>query len=78
MRIRDTESALAAELKDKFSVTTSVKMTWEFDNEEGESDTDRIRITQIRVRLDEELSEEEKREMSNYLTKNYCSEVLLE
>ena len=78
MRIRDTESALAAELKEKFSVKLNVKIVWEFDGETGEYDTDKIQITQICVRLDEELSEEEKREMSNYLTKNYCSEVLLE
>ena len=77
MRIREAESALVAEIKEKFEVNASVEIAWDFEGE-GAYDTDKIRITQIYVALNGEISEEDKREMSNYLTKNYCSEVLLE
>lgn len=71
MRIRNTEAALEKELQEEFDVACAVAISWEYDEEE-------IRITQICVQTQEDSGEEVKRLMWEYLTKNYCSEVLLE
>ncbi len=71
MRIRAAQEDLEREIKEKFSVQSEVTLAWEYESEE-------IRITAIRVRLQDERSEEEKTSMWEYLTKNYCSEVLIE
>ena len=68
MRIRATEQALEVELKEKFSVETSVKLEWAYESDE-------IKITKIIVKTK---NGEEKTVMWEYLTKNYCSEVMIE
>lgn len=70
-RIRATEVALQEELYGEFSVSCSVTLGWEAEEED-------IRITRIYVRLQDQIAEEEKGRMSDYLAKNYCSEVLIE
>lgn len=68
MRIRATAQALEAELKDKFSVETSVELEWTYESDE-------IKITKIIVKTK---NGEENTVMWEYLTKNYCSEVMIE
>ena len=78
MKIRETEALLEKEMKDLFGQSTKINIFWVYDSKEGCVDTDKIRVTKIFVQTENPLSEEEKREMSNYLTKNYCSEVQIE
>lgn len=80
MRIRATESAISKELKEKYSVNTSIELLCSTESEtvDGKYQSDEIKVTKIYVRFEEEPNEEVKRSMWEYLTKNYCSEVLLE
>lgn len=71
MRVRSTETELETELREEFGVTCEVAIAWEYEEE-------KIRVTQICVRTAEKCDEEVKRLMCDYLTENYCSEVLLE
>ena len=71
MRISQTQQALEREIKDKYSVFAEVCLLWSL--VEGE-----IRIDEICVKLPEKTGEEVKRAVWTYLTKNYCSEVLIE
>ena len=68
MRIRATAQALEAELKEKFSVVASVELEWM-------NESDEIKITKIIVRTE---NGEANTAMWEYLTKNYCSEVMIE
>ncbi len=74
MRVRQTESALEEELKDKFSLQSEVVLTWSLQEDEKK----RIRIDGMSVKLLEEKGEEVKKEVWAYLTNTYCSEVLIE
>ena len=73
MRIAETERALEKEILTQFSVETSVALSWEL-----ETDYDLIKITQIRVMTKEQKEGEVLEKMWEYLTKSYCSEVLIE
>ncbi len=77
MRIQNTELALQAELKEKFSLQAAVNCDWRFE-EEDILDTDTVMITKITVKTENQLKEEEKQSVWEYLTKNYCREVLIE
>ena len=78
MRILATEEALTLNLKEKFGVDVKLKLSWEIEESEkgGYYKSERIKITKISVKTD--ANTEVKEEMWEYLTKNYCSEVLLE
>lgn len=71
MRISAAEKALQEEILEKFSYGVEVTLGWT--DEDGE-----IRITNLYVKTDETIKEEDERAMWDYLTKNYCSEVLIE
>lgn len=71
MRILQTESALQTELEEKYGVAAKVSLLWSQSEE-------KIHIDEIRVKLLNKTSEGVKKEMWAYLTKNYCSEVLIE
>ncbi len=71
LRIRAAQEDLEREIEEKFFVQSEITLAWEYESEE-------IRITAINVRVEKELNEEEKTSMWEYLTKNYCSEVLIE
>jgi hypothetical protein len=73
MRISETEKALEKEIFEQFSVESDVVLSWEF-----EADYDVIKITKIHVVLIEQKEGEVLKKMWEYLTKNYCSEVLIE
>ena len=79
MRIRECETALQKELEDKFTSIKSVKIEWEFEYETVSGSTLKtIKIMRITVQLNEQSNEEAIQDMWEYLTQNYCSEVLIE
>lgn len=80
MRIRETERALELELSEKYSVEAEVALAYKRQEErvDGRYASDKIKITGIHVKLKEKSNEEVLQKMWEYLTKNYCSEVLIE
>lgn len=78
MRVHAVENALKMEIKDKFSIDASVALEWKYDTEKDDYDAEKIRILKMIVQPANEIGEEEKTAMWEYLTKNYCSEVLIE
>lgn len=79
MRIAEAEDALEAELLEKYQTAAEVSLVWELQQEERTGDVlEAIKITQMRVKTMERRDEEVLRNMWEYLTKNYCSEVLIE
>lgn len=80
MRVRETETALRQEIFERYAVETEVSFTWETETQTVGKyyETERIKINEIRVKCAEEPSKELKESMWEYLTKNYCSEVLIE
>ncbi len=79
-RVRETETALKAELEEKYCSITSLCLEWRVEKEDfgGYYSVENIRIVRIRIDLPEDTPKEVALEMTSYLTKNYCSEVLIE
>ena len=79
-RIQETQSALECELKNKYNVSTQVTLSWQAVTETYANyyPWNKMQITQIYVQCEDLQSEEVKKNMWEYLTKNYCSEVLIE
>jgi len=71
LRIRETENALELEIAKKQGISSEVSIQWTEQNEG-------IYIKKICVKTLEKQDEEALRIMWEYLTKNYCSEVLIE
>ena len=71
MRISQTERALEREIEEKYAVFAEISLAWSRIEEE-------IRIDEISVKLPPKTDEEVRKSMWEYLTKNYCSEVLIE
>ena len=80
MRVTETEKALKQELLERFSVQTNVELIWEMKKEEvgKNASIEVVKITQICVEMIGEQNEEVVGSMWEYLTKSYCSEVLIE
>ena len=64
------EEALEEELLKKYGLTVEAVFDWIIEKE--------IKIERIHIKLPKNADGEVKREMLEYLTKNYCSEVLIE
>ena len=71
MRIQNAQAQLESEIKEKFDFDCKVVFAWEYDKEN-------IRIIKLTVQPQTELSERQNSELYEYLTKNYCSEVVIE
>ncbi len=71
MRVTQTQEALEKELLQKYGVQTVVRLEWTLEE-------DRIKIIRILVDTEGKADKEIVKTMSEYLTKNYCSEVLIE
>ena len=71
MRIQNAQAQLESEIKEKFDLGCKVIFTWEYDKEI-------IRIIKLTVQPQTELSEQQNSELCEYLTNNYCSEVVIE
>ena len=80
MRIQATEATLEKELSDQYSASTVVTLTWNLLEEKVDNRylSEKIQIVRINVVFEEEPSAEVKKAVWEYLTKNYCSEVLIE
>lgn len=74
------EDRLEKEVYEKydFSVNISIDWAYEEDNSTDIYDLAKIKINQIIISEKQALSEEDKSILWEYLTKNYCSEVLIE
>ncbi len=79
-RVRETEIALKEELTQLYAPVESVRLEWSLEEDAFGKiyAVDYIRIRCISVEVSEGISEEVKENMCAYLTKNYCSEVLIE
>ena len=80
MRVREAEDKLEEELFKEFSVRANVTLVWETEKSAYASyyEDEKIKITRIYVVNDKKQAEEVEKAMWGYLTKNYCSEVLIE
>lgn len=80
MRVAEAENALEKEIYDKYLLTANVRLEWEQTTETvaEKYPSNSIHITRIYVKTLEQQDEEVLRNMWEYLTKNYCSEVLIE
>lgn len=80
MRIAETERALKDEIKEKYGIDADVTLIWSARKENvGDLyEAERIQIVQIKIRLNKQSDEEVIEKMWNDLSKNYCSEVLIE
>ncbi len=79
-RVKETELALKNKLEELYAPVHAVRLDWKLEKEEfgNRYSTDCIKIQRICVELPKGIDEEVKEKMSSYLTKNYCSEVLIE
>lgn len=80
MQVRATETALQDEIFQLYAIKVEVAMVWETEKESVGKyyETERIKIKEIRIKCAENPPKELKEKMLEYLTKNYCSEVLIE
>ncbi len=80
MRIRETEEALRKEIFGKYALEVEVTLQylWQTEVVDAVYSDNKIKITEIRVTLLQDAKEEVVNAMWEYLTKNYCSEVLIE
>ena len=80
MRVRETERALKEEILELYDLQVEVSIRWEMVTQAVGKyyETERIKINEIRIKCAETPSKEIKQSMWEYLTKNYCSEVLIE
>ncbi len=80
VRVRETEAALKKELETQYGEITSLRIEWSLEKESfgGLYSVDNIRVDRIYVTVSETMPKEVEKEMCSYLTKNYCSEVLIE
>ncbi len=78
-RIELAERALERELQEKFDCSVSTEFVWEWKSEGVSSvyDDEAVYIRQIKLH-GESWNEEERMSVAAYVTKYYCSEVLLE
>ena len=72
LKVSQAESYLEKELSKEFDLQTEIVYSWQ------EDDNKMIKITCINVKIKGEYEEEVRKKMWEYLTKNYCSEVLIE
>ena len=78
MRVRYTESVLEQEIFEKFGVACEAALSWKTSETNSFQGNGEIQITQIQIKLKNNTDEEVVLRMWEYLTKNYCSEVLIE
>ena len=70
-RIEQTQSALEKEILQNYALETKVCLEWSLEE-------DKIKITRIVVNTSGKANGDVINKMSEYLTKNYCSEVKIE
>lgn len=80
LRIQETEEALERELYERYAIDSEVVLSYTYERESMSDNyqEDDIKITKIIVSLEEETNKEVIQSMWEYLTKQYCREVLIE
>ncbi len=80
MRIRETEAALEKEILQRYDLIVEVVLFYEYETERVGAfyESDKIKIMGIHIKLKQESKEEVIKEMWEYMTENYCKEVLIE
>ncbi len=79
MRVHQAQEDLAEELADLYAVDTRIIIEWEWGEREAMGyKTDEIYIKCIQVYGLETHADTVRNAVSEYLTKNYCSEVMIE
>ena len=73
LRIRSAEQEISQELQSKYAVETEVTLSWDMVKE-----TQDLKITGMRVQTKNSPDREVVEAMWEYLTMQYCSEVLIE
>lgn len=76
-RVLQTQTQLERELKERYGLSLTVVCVWEWRKRENVG-YEEVYISQIRVQGAKEERKELQQEILEYLTKNYCEEVLLE
>ena len=74
MRIRQTKEHIEKTILSEYGLQTDVALAWEYTEKQAELYT----IKTITVQMQQNTTEEVERAVCEYLTKNYCSEVLIE
>lgn len=78
-RIMETQEALEREIVELYAQKVDVTLVWIMaECQSGRYFSDQIQIQKICVRCQNEIDEEVRQKMWEYLTTNYCSEVLIE
>lgn len=72
LKIQEAEKRIEEEMKEDFALSVNIDLHWQ------KEESDQIKITCIYVKIQEEYEQEVAEKMWEYLTKNYCSEVLIE
>ena len=75
LRIKESESLLETEIFEKFKQETEIKMDWNYENY---TQVPQIKIKKITIHLTSNATDQEKENIKLYVTKYYCSEVLIE
>lgn len=78
MRVRNAETQIEEEMLDKFDVKCKATLTWTANEKSASSVETSIAVTKISIEIKNDTDEEDVLAMWEYLTKNYCSEVLIE
>ena len=76
MRVQNVELQLEEEIQEKFNISVDTEIVWNY--EDDVVDSDGIHVQKICVRLEEDTPLEGRNAVYEHLTKNYCSEVLIE
>lgn len=74
-RISEAERALEKQINEQFNVDSKVALEWESMENAGAI---KLKITKIYVQIKSDVEVEKREQIRAYLTKNYCSEVLIE
>ena len=74
------EKELEKEILEKYNLSVSISLHWEYEQSDfqGIYPDLKIKITQICVSTEENIKEEDKKRLNEFLISNYCSEVLIE
>ena len=78
-QVKNVEEDLQTDILQKYAVDTSVLVEWTWAEKDNFAyKTNEIMITKIKVFGMEKQSEEMKKQVKEYLSKNYCNEVQIE
>ena len=77
-RVSQAETQLENELRERYALNLTVTMDWEWRKTQEGKGIEDIYIRQIRVQGALQESVQTQRDILEYLTQNYCEEVLLE